>query len=76
MADGRLPVNKRRNYKNVFNALYRIGKEDGLVGLWAGTIPTLLRALTANFTQIISYTQFKSIVTSRGNHSVSNQDKY
>ncbi len=33
-ADGRLPANERRGYKNVFNALYRITTEESLVTLW------------------------------------------
>lgn len=28
-ADGRLPLNERRNYKNVFDALFRIYREEG-----------------------------------------------
>ena len=27
--DGRLPVEQRRNYKNVFDALFRIIREEG-----------------------------------------------
>lgn len=30
----RLPLAERRNYTNVFNALYRICKEEGLFALW------------------------------------------
>uniref|UniRef100_A0A5K3FG20 Mitochondrial 2-oxoglutarate/malate carrier protein n=1 Tax=Mesocestoides corti TaxID=53468 RepID=A0A5K3FG20_MESCO len=33
-ADGRLPAAQRRNYTNVFNALYRVCKEEGLFALW------------------------------------------
>lgn len=33
-SDGRLPVDQRRNYTNVFNALYRISKEEGVLALW------------------------------------------
>lgn len=33
-SDGRLPVEQRRNYSNVFNALYRISKEEGVLALW------------------------------------------
>lgn len=28
-ADGRLPLNERRNYKSVFDALFRIYREEG-----------------------------------------------
>lgn len=33
-ADGRLPLNERRNYKNVFDALFRIYREEGTVTLY------------------------------------------
>ena len=33
-SDGRLPAEQRRNYKHVFNALYRISKEEGVLALW------------------------------------------
>ncbi|CAK5068915.1 unnamed protein product [Meloidogyne enterolobii] len=33
-ADGRLPINERRNYKNVLDALIRVTREEGVVTLW------------------------------------------
>lgn len=33
-SDGRLPPEQRRNYKHVFDALYRISKEEGVLALW------------------------------------------
>ncbi|PWA15466.1 hypothetical protein CCH79_00020984 [Gambusia affinis] len=33
-ADGRLPADQRRGYTNVFNALARITREEGLTTLW------------------------------------------
>lgn len=33
-ADGRLPADQRRGYKNVFNALIRIAGEEGVPTLW------------------------------------------
>ena len=33
-ADGKLPPAERRGYKNVFNALTRIAKEEGVLTLW------------------------------------------
>uniref|UniRef100_A0A0L8GLL4 Mitochondrial 2-oxoglutarate/malate carrier protein n=1 Tax=Octopus bimaculoides TaxID=37653 RepID=A0A0L8GLL4_OCTBM len=33
-ADGRLPVDQQRGYTNVFNALFRITKEEGVLTLW------------------------------------------
>nr|CAD2198712.1 unnamed protein product [Meloidogyne enterolobii] len=39
-ADGRLPINERRNYKNVLDALIRVAREEGIVTLWRGCTPT------------------------------------
>ena len=33
-ADGRLPPESRRGYKNVFDALFRITREEGIATLW------------------------------------------
>ncbi len=33
-ADGRLPKEQQRGYSSVFNALYRISKEEGVATLW------------------------------------------
>merc|ERR1719500_577034 len=33
-SDGSLPVDKRRNYSSVVNALARIQREEGLLALW------------------------------------------
>lgn len=60
-ADGRLPVEQRRNYTNVANALTRIIKEEGVATLWRGCIPTVSRAMVVNMAQLASYSQAKSI---------------
>uniref|UniRef100_A0A0R3TPI5 Mitochondrial 2-oxoglutarate/malate carrier protein n=1 Tax=Rodentolepis nana TaxID=102285 RepID=A0A0R3TPI5_RODNA len=61
-ADGRLPIADRRNYKNVFNALYRIFNEEGLLALWRGAVPTMGRAAVVNVAQLVSYSQFKQTI--------------
>ena len=33
-SDNNLPVNERRNYKNVFDAIFRTVKEEGILTLW------------------------------------------
>lgn len=63
-ADGRLPVNEKRNYTNVFNALFRITKEEGILTLWRGCIPTMGRAMVVNAAQLASYSQAKQILVS------------
>jgi len=36
--DGSLPINERRNYRNVFDACIRIAREEGVTKLWPRTI--------------------------------------
>jgi solute carrier family 25 oxoglutarate transporter 11 len=47
-ADSTLPVDKRRNYKNFFDAFGRIVREEGVLGLWKGCAPTVVRAMSLN----------------------------
>lgn len=47
-ADANLPLDQRRNYKNVFDALIRITREEGVMGLFAGVAPTVVRAAVLN----------------------------
>jgi len=54
-ADGRLPAAERRNYSNVFSALYRIGAEDGAAAYMAGVGPTVARAMIVNMFQVGGY---------------------
>lgn len=65
-ADGRLPLDQRRNYSSVFNALVRITREEGLLVLWRGTIPTIGRAMVVNAAQLASYSQAKEALMSTG----------
>lgn len=65
-SDGRLPAAERRNYKSVFDALIRITKEEGVVTLWRGAIPTMGRAMVVNAAQLASYSQAKQALLSTG----------
>lgn len=83
-SDGRLPVDQRRNYKHVFDALYRITKEEGVLALWRvcknvtclvpdnlplqGCGPTVARAMVVNAAQLASYSQAKQFLLSTGMH--------
>ncbi|KAG6447488.1 hypothetical protein O3G_MSEX004986 [Manduca sexta] len=71
-ADGRLPPEKRRNYKNVFNALGRIIREEGFITLWSGATATITRAMVVNGVQLATYSQTMPEVTSV--KSVTNKD--
>jgi solute carrier family 25 oxoglutarate transporter 11 len=65
-ADGRLPPAERRNYTSVFNALARMTREEGILTLWRGTIPTMGRAMVVNAAQLASYSQAKQLLLSTG----------
>merc|ERR1719509_711998 len=58
-SDGSLPVDQRRNYSSVFNALDRIYKEEGVATLWKGATPTIARAMVVNAAQLATYSQAK-----------------
>ncbi|XP_046753711.1 mitochondrial 2-oxoglutarate/malate carrier protein-like [Diprion similis] len=65
-ADGRLPLAERRNYKNVFHALFRITRDEGILTLWRGAIPTMGRAMVVNAAQLASYSQAKQALLDTG----------
>lgn len=65
-ADGRLPLDQRRGYKNVVDALVRIVREEGVLTLWRGCIPTVGRAMVVNAAQLASYSQAKQLLLSTG----------
>lgn len=65
-ADGRLPEADRRNYKHVGDALVRMVREEGLVTLWRGAVPTMARAMVVNAAQLASYSQAKQSLMSTG----------
>ncbi|XP_016360817.1 mitochondrial 2-oxoglutarate/malate carrier protein-like [Sinocyclocheilus anshuiensis] len=65
-ADGRLPPDQRRGYTNVFNALIRITREEGVTTLWRGCIPTMARAVVVNAAQLASYSQSKQALLDSG----------
>jgi solute carrier family 25 oxoglutarate transporter 11 len=47
-ADGTLPADQRRNYTGVGNALARIIKEEGFLGMFKGCTPVVVRAMALN----------------------------
>ncbi|XP_042201259.1 mitochondrial 2-oxoglutarate/malate carrier protein [Callorhinchus milii] len=65
-SDGRMPVEQRRGYTNVFNALLRISREEGVTTLWRGCVPTMARAVVVNAAQLASYSQTKQFLLTTG----------
>ncbi|XWS71081.1 hypothetical protein CRYUN_Cryun03dG0106400 [Craigia yunnanensis] len=56
-ADATLPAAQRRNYSNAFHALYRIVADEGVLALWKGAGPTVVRAMALNMGMLASYDQ-------------------
>ncbi|XP_074560829.1 mitochondrial dicarboxylate/tricarboxylate transporter DTC-like, partial [Curcuma longa] len=56
-ADATLPAAQRRNYKNAFHALYHIIADEGVLALWKGAGPTVVRAMSLNMGMLASYDQ-------------------
>ena len=56
-ADATLPEAHRRHYKHAFHALGRIMKEEGVLALWKGAGPTVVRAMALNMGMLASYDQ-------------------
>ncbi|XP_013411681.1 mitochondrial 2-oxoglutarate/malate carrier protein [Lingula anatina] len=65
-ADGRLPKEQQRGYTNVFNALSRITKEEGIATLWRGCLPTVGRAMVVNAAQLGTYSRAKQMLLKTG----------
>ncbi|XP_041982312.1 mitochondrial 2-oxoglutarate/malate carrier protein-like isoform X2 [Aricia agestis] len=70
-ADGRLPPEKRRNYRNVFNALARIVREEGLFTLWRGAGATVTRAMVVNGSQLAVYAQAREMLLTHMGEGIS-----
>jgi len=58
-ADTTLPVEQRRNYKWVGDALVRMAREEGLKGFFAGGTPTICRGLAINVGMFTTRDKFK-----------------
>jgi solute carrier family 25 oxoglutarate transporter 11 len=56
-SDHTLPVEQRRNYTSVVNALTCINKKEGFASMWAGSNPTVVRVMFANLGMLAFYDQ-------------------
>ncbi|PSN75092.1 mitochondrial dicarboxylate transporter [Corynespora cassiicola Philippines] len=59
-SDGLKPVAQRANYTSVIDALVRISKNEGVLRLWAGSYPTVVRAMALNFGQLAFFSEAKN----------------
>jgi len=58
-SDATLEAAKRRNYTSFFNAAKRIPTEEGITALWAGGVPTIIRAMALNLGMFTTYEESK-----------------
>lgn len=58
-ADGKLPVELRRNYKSGIDAISRIIREEGFTTLWRGSEATVWRGSIITASQFAVYDQMK-----------------
>ncbi|KAA8546740.1 hypothetical protein F0562_003169 [Nyssa sinensis] len=65
-ADGRLPVDQRRNYKSVVDAISQMTKNEGITSLWRGSSLTVNRAMLVTASQLASYDQIKETILDKG----------
>ncbi|KAG2379021.1 hypothetical protein C9374_007659 [Naegleria lovaniensis] len=56
----------RYGYKNVFDALIQVSKNEGVLTLWRGCSPTVVRAIVLNAAQLGVYAQAKQSLLSMG----------
>jgi len=58
-SDTQLPVAQRRNYTGFFNAIGRIVKEEGVLALWRGSLPTVVRGTTITVVMLATFDEVK-----------------
>mmetsp|Transcript_13252 Transcript_13252/g.31362 ORF Transcript_13252/g.31362 Transcript_13252/m.31362 type:complete len:314 (-) Transcript_13252:160-1101(-) len=63
-ADSRAPLAEQRNYKNVFECIVRVAREEGVAALWTGATPTVIRAMLLSSTTLAVYSEIKAALPS------------
>ncbi|KAJ5646773.1 hypothetical protein N7490_003145 [Penicillium lividum] len=72
-SDGLKPVAARSNYRSVFDALARISTSEGIGALWAGALPTVIRAMALNMGQLTFFAESKAQLKQHTSLSAQNQ---
>lgn len=60
--DSTLPIDQRRNYRNAFDGIFRIIKEEKVSSLFRGLFPNLIRGVLMTASQVVTYDFAKSIL--------------
>lgn len=63
-ADSMKPVEARRGYKNVVDAIRRVAREEGFLALYSGIGPNILRGMALNAGQLSCFDQAKEFIQS------------
>ncbi|PVU95898.1 hypothetical protein BB559_002567 [Furculomyces boomerangus] len=71
--DNKLPENMRRNYKNVFDGIFRIYREEGFKALYNGFGPNIGLSVVMTATQVGTYDLFKQMLVYFGMSGSSTQ---
>jgi solute carrier family 25 oxoglutarate transporter 11 len=61
-ADSMKPIDSRRNYKHVFDAIARILREEGPGKLYSGLVPNIMRGVAVNVGMLACYDQAKEVI--------------
>ena len=61
-ADGTLPVEQRRHYRGFMDACLRVTREEGLMSLWKGALPTIGRSGFGSGAMMSSFDETKERV--------------
>lgn len=69
-ADSMVNVESRKEYGNVFKALLRIAREEGVSKLYSGLMPSLLRGMAVNVGMMAFYDQTKEILQALRNEDL------
>jgi len=66
-ADGKLPIDQRRNYKNIFDAVGKIARTEGVFSMWkTGVVPNMNRAAIITVGQLAAYDVCKEVLMENG----------
>lgn len=61
-ADGKLPPEQRRGYRNIFDAVGKIARQEGVLSMWrTGVVPNMNRATIITVGQLAAYDTCKEV---------------
>lgn len=60
--DSTLPLKERRNYRNAFEGIFQISKNEGILSLFRGLMPNLVRGVLMTASQVVTYDIAKNVL--------------